>query len=78
MPAPGAGRAARDDNNDVALDAGDLVLDSLRGGLISSPKLRDHTRHAGYNAQHGKYPAKIVHRQRPERDAYGLTLVSLL
>jgi hypothetical protein len=59
----GRGRAAGNQDDEVAADAGDLFLNAL-GGAGADGDRRDHGRNADHNSQHRERRAHLVHRQR--------------
>ena len=74
LPVPktdtGTTHAPRYDDDDVASDTRDLILDTLCRARADAYR-RDHRGNADHNAQHGQRGAQLIHLQRAERDAHG-------
>ena len=64
----GSTGAPRSNNDDVAADARDLVLNAL-GGARSNRYGGNHGCDADHDTQHGQCRAELVHRKRLERNA---------
>jgi len=63
--------AARLNNDHIAADGGDLLLNAL-GGPAAHGDHGDHRADADDDAQHGQRAAQFVDAQRAKRDLHGL------